>query len=145
MANKDLGKRFLEEVWNEGKRETIAELVATDCVVHDAGGDAIGPDGFYPFYDRMRASLSDIRLVVEDLLEDGDRICVRWSCSARHTGDGLGMPATNKPYMVTGITIMRVRDGQFVEAWQNWDMYSMLQQIGAMPGSKTTYIGDATS
>ena len=143
MANKHLGKRFLEEVWNEGKRETIAELVAADCVVHDAAGDAVGPEGFYPFYDRMRTAISNVKLVVEDLMEDGDRICVRWSCSATHTGDSLGIPATNKPYVVTGITIMRVRDGQFVEAWQNWDMYAMMQQIGAIERPAPTYIGRA--
>ena len=48
-----------------------------------------------------------------------------------HTGDHLGMPATGKQVRITGITIARIRDGQVIEGWDNWDQLGMLQQIGA--------------
>src|SRR6187399_2753507 len=89
---RQLGSRFFDEIWNKQNRGAIAELVAPDCIVHDAAGDAVGPDGFYPFYDRMSSTLSDMKIVVEDQLFDGDRICMRWHSTAKHTGDGLGIP-----------------------------------------------------
>jgi len=37
-ANKELAKRWFEEVWNKGRREAIAEMLAPDAVsIRDAG------------------------------------------------------------------------------------------------------------
>jgi hypothetical protein len=30
---------------------------------------------------------------------------------------------------MTGISIVRFTDGRFAEAWQNWDMLGVMQQI----------------
>jgi predicted ester cyclase len=50
----------------------------------------------------------------------------------KHTGDHLGVAASNSPVEFTGISIVRIRDGQIVEAWNNFDFMSMNQQIGAL-------------
>jgi len=55
----------------------------------------------------------------------------------RHTGDGLGMPATNKRLEITGIVIVRVKDGKLTAGWQNWDMLGLLQQINSAPAAAT--------
>lgn len=45
-AEKQLGARWFKEVWNEGRREAAAELLAADAVLHEAGKDSVGPEGF---------------------------------------------------------------------------------------------------
>jgi hypothetical protein len=55
----------------------------------------------------------------------------------KHSGDGLGMPATQKTIHATGISIIRIANGQMVEAWQNWDMLGMLEQIQGLRKSAT--------
>jgi steroid delta-isomerase-like uncharacterized protein len=137
---RDLGRRWFELVWNQGRREAIAEMLAPDGVIHDGGIDTRGPDGFYPFFDRMSASFSDLHVTVEDTIAEGDKVCVRWTCKARHTGDGLGIAASGKNIHVTGVAICRVADGKIVEAWQNWDMMAMMEQIQGR-GKSATYIG----
>ena len=139
-SERALGSRWFEEVWNEGRREAIAGMLAPGAVLHEGGSNAVGPEGFYPFYDRLRATLSEIHVHVEDTLAEGDRICVRWSCTGKHTGDGLGVPPTGKSIKVTGISILRVAGGRLVEGWQNWDMLAMMEQIKGMARS-ATYIG----
>jgi steroid delta-isomerase-like uncharacterized protein len=139
-SERDLGRRWFELVWNQGRREAIAEMLAPDAVVHDGGSDARGPEGFYPFYDRLRAALSEIHIHVEHTFAEDDKICVRWSCTGKHTGEGLGVAATGATIKVTGITILRVAGGRLVEGWQNWDMLGMMQQINGMARS-ATYIG----
>jgi predicted ester cyclase len=128
-SERDLGKRWFEQVWNQGRREAIAEMLAPDAVVHDGGIDTSGAEGFYPFYDRLRATLSDIHVEVEDTIAEGDKLCVRWLCTAKHTGDGLGIAPTGVPIRVTGISILRVANGKLVEGWQNWDMLGLMEQI----------------
>jgi steroid delta-isomerase-like uncharacterized protein len=136
---RDLGRRWFEEVWNKGRRDAISELLSPEGVLHEGGSDSVGPGGFYPFFDRMKNTLSDIRVTVHDAIAEGDRLCVRWSCTATHTGPGLGVPATGKPIDVTGITIFRVAGGKVVEGWQNWDMLGTMQQI-AGAGRGATYV-----
>jgi steroid delta-isomerase-like uncharacterized protein len=128
-ANKELAKRWFEEVWNKGRREAIGEMLAADAPVSEGGQIARGPEGFYPFFDRMQAMFSDIRVTIRDTIAEDDRVCVRWSVTMRHTGDTLGIPATNKELQTTGITIMRIAGGKLMAGWQDWDMLGLIQQI----------------
>jgi steroid delta-isomerase-like uncharacterized protein len=142
----DLGRRWFEEVWNRGRREAIAEMLTAECLIHDGDVDSTGPDGFYPFFDRIRGTFSEMQVTVEDTIAQGDAACIRWSCSANHTRDGLGIPPTGKTIHVTGITILRAVGGKVVEAWQNWDMLGLMEQLtqGQTQGHEkkaATYIG----
>lgn len=99
----------------------------------------MGPEGFYPFFDRLHAAFSDFQIVIHDTIAEGDRICLRWTCTCKHTGDGLGMPATQKTVHVTGMCIIRIANGRMVEGWQNWDMLGMMEQIQGS-GRSATYV-----
>jgi steroid delta-isomerase-like uncharacterized protein len=139
-ADRNLPTRWFEDVWNNGNRAAIAEMLAPDAVLHEGDIDSVGPAGFYEFYDRLNAAFSDIRVTVHDTVAEGDKVCARWTCRCKHTGDALGMPATHKTIQVTGISIMRIANGQMVEGWQNWDMLDMMNQIHGSSRS-TTYVG----
>jgi steroid delta-isomerase-like uncharacterized protein len=137
---RNLGHRWFEEVWNQGRREAIAELFAIDGVLHEGEADARGPEGFYPLFDRIHGTLSELHVHIHHTMAAGDQICVRWSCTGKHTGWALGIPPTGKAIHVTGITILRVAGGKLVEGWQNWDMLGLLEQIRG--GQKSaTYVG----
>ena len=127
-------KRWFQEVWNEGKLQTIHDLFHPDGVaIGQAGPQAEirGPAAFERFVQSIRGAFPDIRLVVEDAFGQDDKVAVRWSATMTHRGDDLGTPATGKPVRITGTTIVRMRNGQVVEGWDNWDQMAMLQQIGA--------------
>ena len=136
---RDLGRRWFEEVWNKGRRDAIPEMLAPNGVLHDGDFDSVGPEGFYPFFDRLNANLSGIHVTVHDSIAEGDRLCVRWTAAGKHTGDGLGVPATGKPVHMTGISIIRVAEGKLIEAWQNWDMLGLMEQIRGAEKPAATY------
>jgi predicted ester cyclase len=138
-AERNLGKRWFDEVWNQGRRDAIPAMFPPHGILHDGRHSTLGPDAFYLFFDRMTAAFSDLKITVEDTFAEGDKLCLRWSCTAKHTGTGMSFPPTHKDIHVTGISIMRVAGGQIVEAWQNWDMLGMLEQIQNQ-GQPPTYI-----
>lgn len=122
-SNKRLVVRWFEEVWNQGRRETIFELLAPNGVLHDGGTVIRGPEEFATlFYDRMRAEFTDFHVTPGTALAENDLVSLRWTARCHHK-------ATNKDTTVTGISIVRVQDGQFVEAWQNWDEASLAAQL----------------
>jgi predicted ester cyclase len=100
----------------------------------------IGLSAFYAFFDRIMATFSEMRINVEDTIGEGEEICIRWTCTGKHTGDGLGVAPTSETIHITGISIMKVVGTKFVESWQNWDMLGMMQQIKSA-GKSATYIG----
>jgi steroid delta-isomerase-like uncharacterized protein len=136
-TNKKIAALWFETVWNQGRRDAVPEMLTPEAVIHDGGETVTGPEGFYSFFDRMQAAFSDIHITIESTLAEGDHVCLRWSCTLRHSGDGLGIPATGKVVKTTGISIMRLKDGKLDEGWQNWDMLGLMQQITDAPRART--------
>lgn len=131
-ANKKLCREWFEEVWNQGRAESIDRLLAADAAVHGLGDVPNGPAGFKPFHAAFRDAFPDIRIGVDDLIAEGDKVAIRWSARATHNGNGLGFPSTGLPAQFTGMSIIRVRDGKLVEGWNNFDQLGMLQQLGVV-------------
>ena len=133
--NKALVRRWFEEVWNKGRAEAIDEMFAEDGVAHGLAGDAgslRGPAGFRPFHRSFRDAFPDIRVTVEDVIAEGDKVAALCSVQATHGGDTLGFAATGRAVEIGGMTFARVRDGKIVEAWNNFDFMALFVQIDAV-------------
>ena len=67
--NKELLRRWFDEVWNRGREEAIDEMFAEGAVanglVDDAGEPLRGPVNFKPFFRKFREAFPD---------EAGDRL-----------------------------------------------------------------------
>ena len=136
-ANKQLVRRWFEEVWNKGRGDAIAEMLADDAVVNGLSEDAAqplrGPAGFLPFHAQFREAFPNIEVVVEDAIAEDDKVAVRFSVRGKHQGDSLGFKATGATTEFDGIAIVRIKDGLIiVEAWNNVDFMKMYKQLGAM-------------
>src|SRR5579864_9024225 len=136
-VNKQLAERWFEEVWNQGRREVIREMLAPDALIQESGEAVRGPEGFYPFFDRMQTAFSDIYVTIHDAIAEADKVCLRWSCTMRHIGGGFGVAPTGKSLETTGISIVRIANGKLVAGWQNWDMLGLMQQIKGEPMAPT--------
>jgi steroid delta-isomerase-like uncharacterized protein len=127
-----IAHEWFEHVWNRGDESTIDRLFAEDGIAHGLAGaeenELRGPAAFKPFFHTFRAAFPDLNVVVEDTIVAGDKVVARCTVRGTHRGDTLG-PPTQKPVLFTGITIMRVRDGQIVEAWNNFDFATMKAQL----------------
>ena len=133
-ANKALVRRWFEEVWNKGRTEAIDEMFAADGIAHGLSGEAEGPlkgpADFKPFHEIFRGAFPDIEVIVEDMIAEGDKVGARCSVRGKHAGDHLGVAATNAPVDFSGVSIVRIKDGKIVEAWNNFDFMKMNKQIG---------------
>jgi steroid delta-isomerase-like uncharacterized protein len=128
--------RFIEtwfdEVWRQGNLDAVDAMMHPDAVMHGLNGpDVTGPAEFKPFVQQFRGAFPDIQIRVEQTIEQGDLIASRWVASMSHHGDTLG-PPTHKQVQVTGMSIARLRDGQMVEGWNDWDRLTLMQAIGAV-------------
>ena len=74
-------------------------------------------------------------LVIDQVIEQGDKVVARWTSTMTHQGEFLGFPATGKKATITGTSIQRVSNGKIVEGWDNWDQLGLLVQIGVVPAA----------
>ena len=135
-ANKQLVRRWFDEVWNAGRADAIDEMFAAHGLAHGLSGDPEspmrGPESFRTYHAQLRTAFPDIQVTIEDMVAEGDRVAARCSVRGKHGGDTLGIAATEAPVDFTGITIVRIEDGKIVEAWNNFDFMRMYQQVGLL-------------
>jgi len=128
--------RWFKEVWRKGQAEAIDEMFAAEAGAHglaDEGGAPLrGPEGFKPFFLKFREAFPDIEVKIDDSITEGDKVAARCTVRATHKGGSLGVEATQQPVEFTGMTMVRVKDGQIAEAWNNFDFLKLFQQIGAV-------------
>jgi steroid delta-isomerase-like uncharacterized protein len=129
-----LARRWFKEVWNEGKTQTIYDLMDENAIAvgqDQPGVEIRGPREFEMFVNRIRGAFPDQKITLEDAFGADDKVVIRWSAAMTHTGDQLGIPATNKRVKVTGISIAQFEKGKIVRGWDNWDQLAMQQQLAA--------------
>jgi steroid delta-isomerase-like uncharacterized protein len=128
-------RTWFEELWNQGKEETMERLFAADGIAHGLGADGSplrGPEGFRPFFRAFRQAFPDLHVEVLRTITEGELVTTHCRVTGTHRGNGMGL-ATGNSVDFSGMTIVRVRDGKIIEAWNNFDFMSFYQQIGMLP------------
>ena len=118
--NKQLVRRWFDEAWNKGRSEAIDEMFDENGIAHGLSNDPAhpikGPKDYKPFYNMFRQAFPNMKIVIEDMIAEGDKVTARCSVRGKHEGEFLGIAATQSPVEFTGITIVRIANGKIVEA-----------------------------
>jgi steroid delta-isomerase-like uncharacterized protein len=130
-----LARRWFEEVWTPGGEPTIDALLSADSIGHMEGAEVRGPAAFKVMRAQLLGAFPDLAVRVEAIAADGDDAIVRWSVSASHEGDDLGIPATHQRVHFRGLTWLKFRDGRIVEGWDAWNQGALIQALSAIDAS----------
>jgi steroid delta-isomerase-like uncharacterized protein len=135
--NRALVRRYFEEIWDKGNLDAIDELFTTNFVRHGptaTEGEVRGLEGFKGLVSMYRSAIPDLRVPIEDLVAEGDRVVTRWRAHGTHQGELLGNAPTGNQASVSGILIDRISGGKIEEEWVDYDTLHFMQQIGAVSG-----------
>jgi len=118
--NKAVAMRVFDEIFNQGKFQVANEIYAPDFQNH-------GPHGSVDLktdQDAVHAekkAFPDLRMSVQEMVAEGDKVAVLWTFQGTHTGSGYaGLPPTGTRVQLRGITIWRIVDGRIVEEWSSF-------------------------
>ena len=120
---------------NAGDIDGFGELMADDFVEHEEmPGLAPTKEGVLAMFRMYLAAFPDMQMHAEEVLVSGDKTVTRARATGTHQGELMGMPPTGKSVDVKLIDIMQFDDAGIVrEHWGLMDMFSMMQQLGAIP------------
>ena len=135
--NKATARRWFSDIITKGQLAVADEIFAANHLSHDPhappGGWPNGPEGMKMIATVFGGGFSGWNIIIDDQIAEEDKVATRWIASATHTGPLQGMPATGKTVKVTGVNVARFAEGKIVESWFNFDMLTLLQQVGAIP------------
>ncbi len=126
---RELARQWFEAVWNERSSDAIFRLAAPTCLGHHEGEVTKGPADLEVMRDRLISLLPDLRVIIEDIVADGDDAVVRWRFRGAHTGASGPIAPTGRAVEFAGMTWLKFRDGQIVEGWDSWNQAALLQQL----------------
>ena len=131
--NKDIFRRYVEEVGNEGKLE-LADEIFDRYLAHQSDGAALerGPEDVKRFMGEFQEDFPDFHTEIEDQIAEDDKVVTRWTMRGTHRREFRGIAPTGNALEITGIGIFRFSEGKVVESWDNFDQLGMMRQLGAI-------------
>jgi predicted ester cyclase len=127
QQNKEIVRRYFEEVVNDWNADSLNELVAPELRVH-----------LEPGLKMRHQAVPDWKVTIELQIAEGDLVVTTGTTRGTHQGEWFTpigtLSPTGKHFAFTFTSTMRVRDGLLCEiAWSNWDWLELLQQLGEVP------------
>jgi steroid delta-isomerase-like uncharacterized protein len=135
-ANKQLARRWFEEVWNKRNAAAIDEMLSADGKSHgfpDPDSVLVGPEDFKVMHSSFCGAFPDLQITIEDVITEGDKVAIRWTTTMTHLGDHLGIPATSKKVSLAGSSFLIVRDGMIQEGWNFMELEGLIHRLRVGP------------
>lgn len=127
--NKAVALAFIDRVFVHGDAAAVDELATEDFTAHTFGPQPVGRETLKAAMPRVAAGIADADFRIDDVIAEGDRVAVRLTSSATHTGTFMGMPASGRRYSIQEIHIFRIRDGRVSEHWHEFDKLALMEQL----------------
>jgi predicted ester cyclase len=105
------------------------ELATDDFVCHGPGGTGDG-SVYLEWLRWYPTAFAEQRPSIEDVIDGGDRIVVRYVVRSVYRGGYLDLPPRDQDVEETGIIIFRLRDGKVAETWFEGNDLEVAQQLG---------------
>ncbi len=131
MSNKHLPRLFAQAL-NEGRVELFDEFIHPEYNNHNAYVEP-GPAGVKAFFRHYLDAFPDTNVVVEDVIEEDDRISIYFYLQRDLSQSNYPRTtsASGAAVQMRSIDSWRVKDGKFIEHWDELNLLEVFRRIGA--------------
>jgi steroid delta-isomerase-like uncharacterized protein len=130
-------ERLLDEwtsAWSSGDVPRLLALFSDDVHYEDVtfGMAVQGRAALRDFAATVAGAFAELRFEprARFVSADGTSGVIEWLWRGRQTKDFPGLPATNRPFQVRGVTIVEFRNGRIVRNSDYWDLATYSKQVG---------------
>lgn len=126
-------RRLVEEGFSRGDLSVVDAVISPHHQEHQPGMGP-GPEGVKGAIAYLHSVFPDFSLTVEAVITDGDTVWGRLTARGTQRGPHMGMAPTGRQMEIDVIDICRFEDGMMVEHWGVPDRFTMMGQLGLLPG-----------
>jgi len=116
------------EAFNRKDLDLLDELIAPDYVDHPR--QFRGLESYKQHLTVYYRGFPDSVETIEDIIAEGDKVCIRVKGTGTHKGEYRGLAPTGKKITWEAVSIWRIVDGKIVEMWGAADEMDFLKQLG---------------
>jgi steroid delta-isomerase-like uncharacterized protein len=136
-AAKAVVRRNTEEVQGGGNFELFEQLFADDFRDHTPQpGGTPDKSGARNLYHALRTAFPDFHAVIHWQTADGEVVTTFKTYHGTHKGTFLGVAPTGRKIHFDTVDAMRVHAGKITEHWGVANLFSLMQQLGALPSDR---------
>jgi predicted ester cyclase len=122
--------RRLYEALNKHNPALLDEFYESDYINHTL--QIRGLKSLKQLETMLWKGFSDWHETIEDIIAEGDKVCIRYKVTGTHTGEFRGLAPTGKSTKFTAVSIYRIFDGKIVESWALYDFLDFYKQLGVI-------------
>lgn len=119
LENKELVRRYNEEVWN-GHNLEKASLFIGDDILEEA----------IEHVRQFLIAFPDTHVSIKDMIAEEDKVVARLVATATNTGPFAGQAPTGKKVEIHSIRIYRIANNKLVDTWAMQDRLGLMEQLG---------------
>jgi steroid delta-isomerase-like uncharacterized protein len=131
-SNAELVRRAFEALDRQDVA-TLREFWTEDTVERFPDRTCRGSDEIAAYFQEAFAAVSDWRMELVSIAQQGEDVFVQWRLTGRHTGPLQGIEPTGKSIAIDGIDHFVVRDGKVVSNFVVFDQMQYARQMGLLP------------
>ena len=135
--NRLVTERIIEELFNRGNTAAAGDFIHSEFVDYSPPPipdfPTVGVASVLAAVAMFRGAFPDVQFTTDELIAEGDTVVQRYTMRGTSEGPLMGLPPTGRSVTMTGINILRFRDGKCVEHRNEVDGLGLMQQLGAAP------------
>lgn len=130
--NKQLVRRFFDEMWNPWNFAKADELLDENIVFRGTlGSELKGRDAFRTYMRKVQSAFPDFHNAIVHLTAEDDRVVARTMYRGTHHGEIFGVAPSGKEITYAGAAFFRMAGGKIIHGWVLGDLLPLLRQLGA--------------
>lgn len=131
--NKNIIRRFVDEVENTGNVSSIREFISEDYTeIYEGQSFPIGIQGAIDHVLGVRHVFPDLKITIKNQISEGEWVATVYSVTGTFNNEWFNMKPTGKQITFTGVNVDRIKDGKIIEHGGAVNMFEPLLNEGVI-------------
>ena len=129
--NKEIIRRWIEEVSKENFEQLFNELWAGDCLQYmNSNPEPIDNKQYKQMIEHYYSNFPGSTHAIHNIIAKEDKVIAMFTARTTHDMESYGVPATGKELAWRAIAIFQISDGKIQTRWEVADILTMYEQLG---------------
>ena len=130
IETKSIARRFIQEIFNEGKLEDAKKFVTSDIIYHGVFEEVKGLENFKKWIAEDRDAFPDMKVTIIDDFGEQNKVAIRWTLKGTHKKEFAGYAATQEEFETHGADIFHFEGDKIKEVWTMFDALTPALELG---------------
>lgn len=128
--HKDQVRRFYEVLWDAHDKKAMPSILHDNFSFRGSlGQEKRGHKGFAEYVDMVHKALGDYKCIIEDLVEEGNKVFAKMSFTGFHRDEFMGFLPSHKRVTWNGCALFTFEGDRISDVWVLGDLKSLENQL----------------